>query len=397
MYRDLILIAIALMMWGIGEGMTFIFQPLYLEQLGADPILIGTILGVSGVAMTVLHIPAGYLSDKIGRRKLLLIAWTSGMVTTWIMALANTLPVFVLGMVFYGFTAFVISPLNSYITAARGKLGVGRALTLISAAYNTGAILGPFLGGIIAERYGLRQIYYVSASIFIFSTITLFFIRSQPIEHDDQRSGFGIHIDRRIISFLVIVFLAMFAMYLSQPLSSIFLQNERGLSFSEIGRLGSISSIGIVTLNLFLGNLNARMGFLLGQMCVAIFTVLLWNGTGFNWYAIGYFLLGGFRVSRSMASAQMRALVHQSRMGLAYGLTETVGSSAYILAPPLAGFLYNIQPTLMYTVSFLLILVSILIGYLFLPKPQISIALNSEKIISQSKQTFRLRRIQKWK
>jgi hypothetical protein len=43
MKRDLILIGTAMFAWGVGEGLFIYFQPIYLEQLGADPIMIGTI------------------------------------------------------------------------------------------------------------------------------------------------------------------------------------------------------------------------------------------------------------------------------------------------------------------------------------------------------------------
>jgi MFS family permease len=56
-------------------------------------------------------------------------------------------------------------------------------------------------------------------------------------------------------------------------------------------------------------------------------------------------------------------------MGLAYGITETVGASAIILAPPVAGFLYQINPSLMYIVGFFLIVISIFISARFIPRP----------------------------
>ncbi|MCF6278121.1 MAG: MFS transporter, partial [Anaerolineales bacterium] len=113
----LLKVAAALFTWGLGEGIFFFFQPLYLAELGADPLAIGAILGGAGMAMTLVHIPAGYLADKIGRRPLLRIAWAGGLSFSIIMASARTLPVFVAGLILYSFTAFVISPLNSYVTA----------------------------------------------------------------------------------------------------------------------------------------------------------------------------------------------------------------------------------------------------------------------------------------
>ena len=133
MSRDLILVALSLMTWGIGEGMFIFFQPIYLQQLGANPVLIGGILGGIGIVMSISYIPAGYLSDRFGRRPVLWLAWMIGAISTWVMALSSSLPTFVLGSVLYGLTSFVLPPLNSYLTPARGRLSVGRTLTLISA------------------------------------------------------------------------------------------------------------------------------------------------------------------------------------------------------------------------------------------------------------------------
>ena len=57
MSRDLILVAISLFTWGIGEGMFYMFQPLYLQQWGASPILIGALLG--GMVLGMIESFAG--------------------------------------------------------------------------------------------------------------------------------------------------------------------------------------------------------------------------------------------------------------------------------------------------------------------------------------------------
>lgn len=168
--------------WGVGEGMFLYFQPIYLQQLGADPVRIGAILGGFGLMMTISHMPAGYLADRLGRRPVMQAAWVLGVLATWIMALAGSLPIFVSGLLLYGVTMFVLSPLYSYVTAARGKLSVGRALTLISAAFNLGVVIGPVLGGYIGEVAGLRQTYFIAGWIFIVSTIVIFLIRPQPVD-----------------------------------------------------------------------------------------------------------------------------------------------------------------------------------------------------------------------
>lgn len=363
MYRDLILVALALFTWGAGEGMFLLFQPLYLEHLGASPLEIGAILGGWGVAMALSHLPAGYLSDRIGRRPLLRTAWLMGLAATLLMAAAGSLQLFVVGLLSYGVTAFVISPLNSYITAARGRFSVGRALTLVMAAFSSGAVLGPILGGIIADQYGIRQIYPVAAVIFLISTVFIFLIRPQPVEAGSQAGLRGaFQLNRSFGLFLGMIFLAMFATYLPQPLSPNFLQNVHNLTFGQIELLGSISGLGIVTLNLLLGQLNARLGFLLGQAAVGLFAFFLWSGTGMPAFMLAYFLLGGYRAARSLANAQAVELVPSRQMGTAYGLVESASAAAMIFSSLAAGYLFSRNPGLVYLVSLGMIVFSLLAG-----------------------------------
>jgi len=53
MNRNLLLVAISLFAWGAGEGLFIYFQPLYLQQLGADPLLTGAVFGAMGGATAI--------------------------------------------------------------------------------------------------------------------------------------------------------------------------------------------------------------------------------------------------------------------------------------------------------------------------------------------------------
>jgi MFS family permease len=373
MNRDLVFLATALGAWGLGESMSLYFQSLYLERLGADPVRIGFILGVMSIAMLSAHIPAGYLADRIGRRPLIWASWALGATAGVVMGLARSLDSFTAGLLLYGVTMFVMAPMNSYITAARGSLSPGRAITLVSACYSVGAVIGPLLGGAIADRSGnLRLTYQIAACIFILSTFIVLFIRAQPREAPHPAENIrSLLTNIPYRKFLAVVFLAVFATYLAQPLSNNYLHQVHRLTFSQIGQLGSVMAMGVVVLNLILGHLEARRGFVLAQACVGAFTLLISRGTGLPWFVTGFFMLGGFRTVRALAAAQTRELVRQSQIGLAYGLLETVGALALMLASPLAGLLFKQDPTLMYTISFGLILVSVLVGLLRLQGAEI--------------------------
>lgn len=379
MPRDLILIALSLFTWGLGEGLFFYFIPLSLQEWGADPVRIGVIYSGIGIAVTLAQIPAGALSDRIGSRHIMWASWLIGMISCGVMASAKTLNVFVYALWAYYLTAFVMAPMNGYITRARGKLRTERALTFVSGMFNLGTIAGPLIGGMIADAYGLRTIYRISVFIFMLSTIVILNIRKQTVEEKPrQQEKFQILKNSRFISFLFFSFLSVLVFYLPQSLASNFLQNERGLSFTQIGMLGAVGGIGNAVATLVLGSYKALTAIFIGQAMMVAYALLLWKGNSFPIYMLGYFMLGGYRLIRSMFVGFTGPLVHASEIGLAYGILETVTGLAVIIAPGIAGFLYAEQPVLIFSATFLCALCIVIISAIILPrinrhvKPEIS-------------------------
>ncbi len=343
----------ALLTWGIGEGMFIYFQPIYLQQWGADPLAIGAILGGVGVAMTVVHAPAGYITDRVGSRPVMWASWVIGVVAVIIMAAAGSLPVFVGGMLLYALTSFVMAPMSTYLASVRGSWSVERALSIPSALYNSGMVIGPILGGLIAEKSGIRMI-YVDSMIFVsISTIIVFFARRPPVDshHEATQARPNLLHNPRFLGLTALIGLTTFALYLPQPLTPNFLQNQGGLSLKTIGQLGAMGSLGNALLVFGLGHLRAPVGFVLGQALVGVFALLMWQGNSTPWYAVAYFFVGGFRLMRMMALAYARYYIRSVETGLAFGLIETMNGVAVILAPLLAGSLYTANPRLMYMVS----------------------------------------------
>lgn len=370
MNRNLIFVASALLLWGFGEGMFFNFVPIYLDkQFALGKYDIGLILGAFGFSMAITHIPAGRLADRFGRRPLLIMAWLLGVVATVTMAIAQTLPVYLAGLFSYGLTAFVASPLSSYVTAARGAWPISTVLSLTTATFGMGMVLGPVTGGWIGDQYGMRTSFWISAAVFVLSTIFMLFVERQPIDHHDPEAP-PPHLlsNRRFVGFMSVLAFAIFAMYLAQPLTPNFLESVRGLSLSETGIIFTVGALGNSLLAITFSRANPRSGFLLAQSLVILFALLIWKGSSLPVFALGYFLLGGFRAGRPLAMAQARELVHDSQMGVTYGIMETISSVIFILTPPLAGFLFERDSMIVYPLAIGLIIVSIMISYLFSPR-----------------------------
>ncbi|MBI9047409.1 MAG: MFS transporter [Anaerolineaceae bacterium] len=367
---NLILVSISILVWGIAEGSFMIFQPIYLQELGASPVLIGLIIGLNGLSMALLPIPVGILTDKIGPRPIMLFSWFFAAFAAWIMALANSLPVFIIGLLLYGLTFSMLAPLNIYVVNARGKLSTTRALSLITISYNLGAIIGPVLGGWIGQKTNLKTVYLVAASIIILSTLIILFISKQdPVTTKTQsKTKFDFLKNRIIITFLLLIAISTLTTYLPWPLTPNFLQNIKGLSLTQIGQLGSIGSMGNVLIMLLLANMRPYYGWLFGQLFVSLFAAAIWLGTGFGWYGFGFLIFGGYRLIHIMYLAFAKPMINPQEIGFFYGLIEAVNAAAIFLAPPIAGYLYNRNPETIYPVSIFLILFTLGICSIFLKK-----------------------------
>ena len=359
MSRDLRLLSASLLLWGVGEGMFMYFLAIYLESLGATPVQIGGILGIAGAALAFTHLPAGALSDVVSRRGMIIVSWALGAVAAMMMFAASTLAVFSVGLVFYFMTSFVMAPLSSYITSGRGEWPAARALTTVFAGYSVGAIVGPLVGGILATRLGVRPLFGIASVIFVFSTLLILFIRAQPREASapDQRFRSLLR-NRRLGSFLALAFLALFAMYLSWPLTPNYLQSTHGVSLTALGAFGSFNAMGVVVLNLLLGRRAPGPALVISQLLVGVSVLLFWQAAALPAFALAYFLAGAFRSARSLMIATVDGYVGRAQVGMAFGMMETVGALVIIAAPPLAGVLYEIRPDLPYPASLALILVA---------------------------------------
>ncbi|MBK9207329.1 MAG: MFS transporter [Anaerolineales bacterium] len=174
----------------------------------------------------------------------------------------------------------------------------------------------------------------------------------------------------RFIALMGVLAFAIFSMYIAQPLTPNFLEGVRGLSLSQTGLIFTAGALGNSIMAMVFSRMNPRWGFLAAQAVVMLFALFIWKGTSLPIFALGYFLLGGFRAGRPMIMAQARDLVHESQMGVTYGVMETVSAVVSIVTPPIAGILFEISPFIVYPISIGLIAVSIIFSSIYMPRKE---------------------------
>ena len=340
------LMMLALFLWASGEGLFTYIQPIYVQQLGANPVQIGTVLALAGLAMTAAYLPGGIISDRIPRKIILLGGWALGIVGALTMALARDWRTFIPGIMLYSFSAFCVPAISATIADSAKGAPLARVLTLVYAGYSAGSIISPTVGGWLAQVTNMRTVYLVASACYAVSTMVLLMIKPLPVQARAwQRPSF--HVVRSSGLLALIVFAMFLPLYIGMPLAPNFMRNVAGWPVDRIGLLGSLYALGLTALSPTLGRLSARhpiRGLAAGQALVwASLGLLLIGAQGLPAIAFAaFFLRGGYGACRSLAGAQIAGHASAENRGTAFGLAESSVASAQMVAPYLAGWLYDV-------------------------------------------------------
>jgi MFS transporter, FSR family, fosmidomycin resistance protein len=128
---------------------------------------------------------SGHLSDRMGRRNIIMTSMAMSGVVLVFMALAGRSPAFVLFIACLGFFLFAIrAVLQAWLLDATPKHLGGTSIGILFGAQAIGAAVGPLIGGLIADHYGLIATFYYLAATIVVANMFVFFTPLMPAEHE---------------------------------------------------------------------------------------------------------------------------------------------------------------------------------------------------------------------
>lgn len=261
-------------------GMTMIipFLSLYLQQdLGLTDkheigVWAGFIFAANFVTSFLFQPLWAKLSDKYGRKMMLLRSGFGMSIVMVLMGFATTpwhlLALRMLNGVISGYTPAAVS----LVSVSTPKDRMGFAMGTLQSGGTAGAILGPFIGGLLADTFGFRPIFYITgALLFLASVISWLLVR----ENFDRTAaalkkqmsvlkGFReLMVIRQLPVLLTVTFLIQFAMLSPMPLIPLYVQELHGTSENlafYAGFVGSVTGISNMICAPLLGRLSDRIG-----------------------------------------------------------------------------------------------------------------------------------------
>ena len=188
----IVVLVLATAVKGIGEGAVTTYVPLYLvDDLGIDEIKVGLILSGSQLAGIFSQPVMGYLSDRYGRRAVLLPGTAAVCVLSLSLSVAE--PGLQLWAVIVAKGAFTFSLHHIFIAAALDSARGHLQSTVVALIYGAGFVgtFSPYVAGLIADEYGIHSAFVYGGSILVLPPLLLLTIkipRPEPVVQDGAQA-----------------------------------------------------------------------------------------------------------------------------------------------------------------------------------------------------------------
>ena len=173
--RSLMLLSTSGAFRSMTQNALLTFLPLYLAlELGYSVMLIGAsmfALQAAGLAAAPI---AGHLSDRIGRRSVVMTSMAMTAVVLLFMALAGKSPMFIAFIAVLGFVLYALRPvLQAWLLESTPKNMGGSSIGVLFGAQSLGSSIAPLIGGVIADRYGLGATFYFLAGTIVCANLLI--------------------------------------------------------------------------------------------------------------------------------------------------------------------------------------------------------------------------------
>jgi MFS family permease len=338
----------------ISSTMSFGFLALYMKDLGASVADVGFVYTVTSLVPLALQIFGGWLSDTIGRLKTIAlgsIAGVIGCIGFWLSPNWEWL------MISLGITYIAVSMVspsfNAFIADQTPEENRGKVFGITNSLYQVIGIIGPPLGGYLAQNYSYEQMYLVALILYFSAAIIRFWMAASVTMNPEKQSEelnfkslkkslktmVGMLVGGGIITWIFISDgTSDIAFRLTGSLFPIYVQDIGGITVQQIGLLNAINSGVMVLLNIPGGWLSdkfgERVGIMLGFMTFTLAFLTFLPATTFSRYAVAevIFAIGASLLGPAYNSLVSKAVPEKMR-GTAFGFFQSTLGIISLPAP----------------------------------------------------------------
>lgn len=367
MKKPLLVVVLMLMMVFIGFGIIIPVLPSLITEAGANEFHLGLMLALYSLISFVLSPLWGGLSERVGRRPVILIGIFGFSLSYLLFALADGhLWVMYLSRILGGlFAGAVTAVIVAYVADLTTEETRTKGMGLVGAAIGLGFTFGPAFGGLLS-RFGLAVPFAAASALTLITTILGFFWLKESLPKEKRRKSSGERTSRwtafagRMKYLYVLSFFVTFTLA-GLEATLLYFQAQRipdvttediGWMFFFCGLAGALVQGGVVRRYIKKG--GEHKAILIGLLVSALGFVLLLFSSSF-WNATLYLCI--FGIGNALIRPCVTSLITQKSTvshGVASGLNSSMDSFGRITGPLLATAVFNLHVNLPFVIGAIL-------------------------------------------
>jgi DHA1 family tetracycline resistance protein-like MFS transporter len=375
----------------IGFGMLLPLLPFYAQKLHASPAEVGLLFSSYSLAQLLFSPLLGWLSDRVGRRPVMLASVFGSAAAHLLFAQAGSFALLVVARSLAGVAASNYSIAQAYMADVSPAEGRAKAMGLVGAAFGIGFVLGPALGSILSlTPYGPRAVPLTAAALsginFLFALLWL--PESLPREVRERRqaqpwidpAAFGrTWRNAPLRGLMVLFFLVMFCFSLFEATLALYCQHR--LHFDEHRTSLLFVFVGVVLVVVqggLLGRLIRRFGerrLILGGialMALGLAALPAWPSLGLLLASL-LLLAVGSGVHNPSTLGLLSQITDPESQGSTIGLSRSFGALARTLGPVTGTWIFGTAgPAWPFWTAGALMLVALLVAWSILSRVALS-------------------------
>lgn len=368
-YKQLFPLCFAVFVSMLGFGLVMPLLPLYAREFGATGTQLGFLTASFAIARIITTFPGGWLADRVGRKKPVVTGLLSYSIVMTLYGFSQDVNQLILLRGLQGLASGIVWPVISTmvadITLPEDR---GKAMGLYSSMWFLGMVVGPGLGGVLADAFTEAVPFFFCGALAFLSMILVAFAVQETFRSKMSVGNSQINLKPRVksdftpvkavflrgmtpyprtfVGLCAVGLVVSFSSSLIQPVLSVFAEEELGVSKAGVGVLFSVMGAMTLVTTLPIGTVADRIGrkltFVFGMIVAGVSALLIMLSGGF-WPLLFVMMLRGVgrAASNPSITAMFSSLVPASRRGKGMGTFNGFRNVGLVLGSTTGGFLYE--------------------------------------------------------
>ena len=344
----------------LGLSMVAPILPTYAESFQVSYVLVGFVISAFAVTRMILDMPAGLLSRRYEKRKIMIIGLLLIVTSSILAGVAPSYLVLVIARMIEGSgSALYVTAATVFLAQISGEKKRGKYMSLYMGMLLLGSIFGPTFGGYLADIYDIHAPFFAYALVAgsgMIPTLFLPRLNNSGNTNISFEPRMTLQDMRQVLSYpsFLLAGFATFSLFfirtgVRSTLVPLFAANNLGLDSTAIGLILTFGGIATAITMVPMGSISDRIGrklpLILCLLLTAGITLMIPSSNNLVSLSISLVIYGAFIGISGPLAAYVTDLSPQDKLEISMGLYRMIGDLGFVIGPLFLGYVADITAT----------------------------------------------------